>query len=105
MAWNSSRDDSSSVRSMIFSLRCNQDCQSRPPWLQFRQSPTCAWEKSVLRNNHRRGRPMSIDQKALERLIAKDEIRDLVLLYSRGCDRLDFELVRTLYTDDATDSH
>jgi hypothetical protein len=48
---------------------------------------------------------MSIDQKALETLIAKDEIRDLVLLYSRGCDRKDFALVRTLYTSDATDSH
>jgi hypothetical protein len=48
---------------------------------------------------------MSIDQQALERLIAKDEIRELVLLYSRGCDRKDFELVRTLYTADATDSH
>jgi len=48
---------------------------------------------------------MSIDPKALETLIAKDEIRDLVLLYSRGCDRKDFALVRTLYTRDGTDCH
>lgn len=48
---------------------------------------------------------MSIDQKALETLVAKDEIRELVLLYSRGCDRKDFELVRTLYTHDGTDAH
>jgi hypothetical protein len=48
---------------------------------------------------------MSIDQKALDMLIAKDEIRELAMLYSRGCDRKDFELLRTLYTADATDSH
>jgi hypothetical protein len=48
---------------------------------------------------------MAIDQKALEKLIAKDEIRELVLLYSRGCDRKDFELLRALYTRDGTDSH
>jgi hypothetical protein len=48
---------------------------------------------------------MSIDQKALATLLAKDEIRELAMLYSRGCDRKDFELVRSLYTADATDSH
>lgn len=48
---------------------------------------------------------MSIDQKALETLIAKDEIRDLVLLYSRGCDRKDFDLVRSLYAKGSTDTH
>lgn len=48
---------------------------------------------------------MGVDPKSLEILIAKDEIRDLVLLYSRGCDRKDFDLVRTLYAKDATDSH
>ncbi len=48
---------------------------------------------------------MSPDQDALARLIAKEEIRELVLLYSRGVDRKDMELLRTLYAKDATDTH
>ena len=48
---------------------------------------------------------MSIDQKALATLIAKDEIRELALLYSRGVDRKDIELLKTLYTKDGTDNH
>ena len=48
---------------------------------------------------------MSIDAKALETLIAKDEIRELALLYCRGVDRKDAALLRTLYTADATDTH
>ena len=48
---------------------------------------------------------MSIDQQALAALIAKDEIRELALLYSRGVDRKDIELLRTLYAHDATDDH
>jgi SnoaL-like domain len=42
---------------------------------------------------------------ALATLIAKDEIRELVLLYSRGIDRQDMALVRGLYTADGTDAH
>ena len=48
---------------------------------------------------------MTIDNDALATLIAKEEIRELVLLYSRGVDRKDGELLRTLYTADATDTH
>jgi hypothetical protein len=48
---------------------------------------------------------MSIDQQALATLVAKEDIRQLVLLYSRGVDRKDIELLRTLYAKDATDDH
>lgn len=45
------------------------------------------------------------DQDALATLVAKDEIRELAMLYSRGVDRKDFDLLRTLYTSDGTDHH
>lgn len=48
---------------------------------------------------------MSNDQDALATLIAKEEIRELALLYSRGVDRKDIELLKTLYAEDATDDH
>ncbi len=48
---------------------------------------------------------MSIDERTLHVLAAKEEIRELAQLYSRGVDRKDIELLKTLYAKDATDHH
>jgi hypothetical protein len=48
---------------------------------------------------------MSNDQSVIDTLIAKEAIRELAMLYSRGVDRKDADLLRTLYTRDATDTH
>lgn len=48
---------------------------------------------------------MDADKVALQQLIDKDAIRDLVLLYSRAIDHKDVLLLRDLYTEDACDTH
>lgn len=48
---------------------------------------------------------MNISEEMIGVMIAKEEIRELALLYCRGVDRKDYDLLRTLYTRDGTDSH
>lgn len=43
--------------------------------------------------------------RALQDLIDKQAIREVVLTYCRGIDRLDFDLVRSAYHPDAIDHH
>ena len=45
------------------------------------------------------------EQSKLDRLIARQEIADVIYRYARGIDRLDFELVRSCYHPDAYDDH
>lgn len=42
---------------------------------------------------------------AIQRLVDKDEIRDVILLYCRGVDRRDWPLAQSAFFDDATDDH
>jgi ketosteroid isomerase-like protein len=48
---------------------------------------------------------MALDEAALQTLLDKEAIRELVLLYSRAIDRKDSALLRDLYTEDAVDTH
>ena len=42
---------------------------------------------------------------AIQQVIDKEAIRELVACYSRAIDKRDYALLRDLYTDDAIDSH
>ena len=48
---------------------------------------------------------MKSENEALQQLIDKEAVRELIQLYSRGVDRKDPELLRDLYTAEATDTH
>lgn len=48
---------------------------------------------------------MSIESDVIQELVDKESIRQLAMLYCRGVDRKDADLLRDLYTDDATDTH
>ncbi|GHE80521.1 hypothetical protein GCM10017786_08330 [Amycolatopsis deserti] len=48
---------------------------------------------------------MTVDTAALERLLAEAEIRAVSNRFARGCDRLDFDLVRSCFFADALDDH
>lgn len=41
----------------------------------------------------------------IDLLTSKEEIRDVIYQWSRGVERKDWELVRSCYTEDATDNH
>lgn len=49
--------------------------------------------------------PTTLDQQALQRLLDKEEIREVMCRYARGVDRGDLELVRSAYHEDAHDEH
>jgi ketosteroid isomerase-like protein len=46
-----------------------------------------------------------MDSTAMQQTIDKQEIRDLLATYCRGIDRLDADLVASVYHDDAYDDH
>jgi ketosteroid isomerase-like protein len=50
-------------------------------------------------------RIIEMSPEVINKLVSREEIRDLVLLYSRAIDRKDLDLLRDLYTGDATDTH
>lgn len=48
---------------------------------------------------------MSSDGQALRDLVAKDQMRDVLLRYCRSVDRMDWDTVRTCFHPDAIDEH
>lgn len=49
------------------------------------------------------GKPFGME--ALERLVAKDAIRELLFSYARGVDRCDLERLESIFWPEATDDH
>ena len=47
----------------------------------------------------------SLTEQQIRTLIAKDEIRNVIMRYARGVDRLDEDLIRSCYHEDSTDDH
>lgn len=48
---------------------------------------------------------MNLDLTKLQRLLDKDEIREVILRYTRGVDRHDDATIASAYHPDATDDH
>lgn len=48
---------------------------------------------------------MGIDERAIDELLAKQQIHEVLLRYCRGLDRLDGDLILSCYHPDATDDH
>lgn len=46
-----------------------------------------------------------LTEQQIQTLVAKDQIRDVIMRYARGVDRLDEELIRSCYHEDSTDDH
>lgn len=64
----------------------------------MRGSTLTAGRRSGVSSPHRSAR-----ERAIQALLDKDAIRDLVLTYSRAVDRQDFALLRTLYAPEAVE--
>jgi ketosteroid isomerase-like protein len=47
----------------------------------------------------------SVSNEALQQLLDKQEIHEVIMRYCRGIDRLDREMIRSVYHDDAIDEH
>ena len=50
-------------------------------------------------------RPPQIDEQRLERVFARDEIREVLARYARGVDRADGPLLKSCYHPDAIEEH
>jgi hypothetical protein len=47
----------------------------------------------------------TVDQDRLQRLLAVQDVRDVVYRYCRGVDRCDYDMIRSCYHADAVDDH